>query len=267
MALFASLSDLVARLTSRAAVQPSEAGLSPTDLEGCVVDAASKHNPDYEVTSSSSNVPAKETMCVVYLAWAEVCLVRASNAASAMNATGGGFSVDSAPSPFKNNIAMAEKLATVWYPRECSSRGVNASGVTSFRVSDVVINNPELGASLPLNVAPLPPTPLLEAVTAQPVSGSLTLKISYPRFADFAGFKVFYVSGANSLSQPWNRDSNTGVPGILNDATSFGPYYADGQLKFTDLPSTPGTVLRFIAVLFNRNGSTSVSNELVITVT
>lgn len=259
MPTYAELSDIVERVQDKACILEEETAFKLEKLHRIAAKCATKHNPSYVLSGTSSTVPDRETECVVILMCAEVILMRAVMLAAQPNGQSNGFSTEYR-TPFDKCMSLYKLFTDVLYPKECELAGVPArsEGVST---SELITQLPREGIKSNPILAPYPPTPFLSAPEFKDSNTAAVFSLQCTPFSDLANVTVYMMQDtvAPELVQDWNFSSKV-APTINENATVIGLSSLVRSFKLTGLVST-----KHIAVIVgvtNRNGKHSFSNVI-----
>ncbi len=245
-------------LVENAGILASEAFVY-TRLDTIIARALLQHNKTYSISS----LPESEEECVVVLAWASVCYIRASKFANEANASGGGFTADR-DTPYKKNIDLANDLIAR-YQLLVAALGITDSGSTRIAVGTILKRDPLHDSLIPLIVAPN--TGRIDAVlTVLSPNTSVQLDWAVTNWdGGYFDLIFFQITGSTSLIAPWNvANPDSGIRGLLNGATRLvtinDPEVT--EIRFEDLDRTQ--INRFLLIAKNNSGKYAFSNELVL---
>lgn len=265
----ATLTTLVSKLKTRSRIDAGAEGFSdPGDFNEVITEAVRRHNSSY-LTTSDVSVPEREIFAVVLLSWADLSFMRASNfAAQASINSNSGYGSDR-DTPFDKCLRLQKELMKQ-YAAQCSSLGiVSTYSESSPEIGDVaVISADSEGATVPSEVASLPPAPDLSAVDLQ-VQADDTLRVKWSpwRNIGFLRHTLLHRVGTSPILDASLTNEELGIYGVNNDAEVVASVtdVERNSVKFTGLDKTSGTVHRFVVVRFSKSGKYTFSNELTIT--
>jgi hypothetical protein len=268
--IYTTLAAMVISLKARAQIQESE-GFTDAEIQTLISTATGRHNPDYVATTTSCNVPARESFPVVLLSWIDVCYVRASKFSTEATLSQSGFSSDR-NTPFYKCLALAEKLMEQ-YATVCGSLGLETSASGGVPVqTEVTTENADLGAQTPVEMSKEPPTLTAASTPADAVNddGSIVINWSQQLFDNFSGFHIVYLEGGTaSIFQEWNFNSASGVPRLIDTAEVIAVISDPSihSVKLIDLDPTVGLIHHFIVASKSKSGKWSYSAEITFTQT
>lgn len=265
---YTTLELLVEDLKLKSQVQTSDGFSNPEVFESLVKSAGKKHNSSYVITGASCTVPSLEHDAVVYLAWAELCVIRASMFAAAPSTNAQGFGTNR-DTPYYKLMDLSKELR-VMYKEACEAIGLSSFyGSGAITQSEVTVESIDLGAQAPLEMSATPPSPVITTTPSDRVNGDGTIVVNWTTkdFSNFEWFAVVFLQGASAIYQDWNWNSTTGIPRLNNSATVLGRINRMDirSVKLENLTATTGTVNRFLVVLKTKSGKYAYSNEVAIT--
>lgn len=246
--------ELTARLKKQAKITSDEANEIGSDLlSSWVGDAVAEHNADY---TGVENVPMRELVCVLILAWISVCMWRAGKYANEANESSGEYKQESA-TEYKKNTDLADRLRKR-YDLIIGQLGIESTGTEVFQ-GDLVIRDDVTGGLVDVNAvhAPLAATLSVSGVT----SDTAILKWALGYFSNFAQFYILYTH-TPGIFQEWNLEGIDGLPKVRTDAVVLSRIYDFHQqaVKATNL--IPNTDYYFMIVTQSGSKVCSYSNEV-----
>jgi len=262
-----TLSVLVTELKFNARVQSSEGFTDPGDFQKVVADAVRLHNSTYVATTVSCTVPEVEKDVVGLLAWARLCMVRASRFATDSNASGQGWGTDR-NTPFYKCLEL-HKILTAQYTEGCKALGLTVfAGAGAIALSEVTCENLDMGAQTPIEMSLTPPVIRLYSTPTTAVNSNGTLAVYWEQanYSNFAKTVLVHVTGSTSVYDAGNYASAV-LPRIIDTAAIVGTVTNPDirALNLTDIAVTPGIINRFLVASVSKSGKYTYSNEIVLT--
>jgi len=259
-----NLNTVIDLFKRRAGIQDSER-FDESDLSSFLLTALSSHNPSYTLDRSGGNLPEREVVPLILLAWSDLQLTRASRFSMQAGTTGAGsgFGVDR-NTPYYRCTDLAKLLRTQ-YEDQCSALGLAmyAGGIMS---TEVTVTSLETGEEIPFALSRSIPAPLIVGPSSME-GDSITLSWirQAPDLTNFGKLVVMYSKGA-AIRQPWKSESG-GYPEVANTAEELKSIYLQSttSVRITGMDSTPGTVHHFLLLVVTRSGKVSYSNEHTVT--
>lgn len=259
----ASAATLLADLKFRAGVQTNE-GFTDDQLTGLLTTALAAHNPSL---NSIGLLPDAEGILVTYLAWADLCEIRAARFAFAQNTSvPSGFGQDR-NTPYYKCMDMA-KMLRKRYSDTCSALNIS-TGAFAPKISTLSAVVPEYDALTPTGEEPTLPAIALKLADGESTTEGTTyvLQWAMQQFTNFHSFELYHIVGSDPIYQSWNWDS-TVFPNTpqINDSASLIKTITNEStrgVKVTNITKT--STNRFLLVVRSASDSVGYSNELVIT--
>ena len=254
----ATLANLRNRLIGDASINPVE-GIKYSQLDTLLANALLQHNRSYTFAS----LPATEEEPVLLLAWAAVCYIRAGKVAPENNAQGSNGYAQDRETPFKKNMELAKSLMDR-YTLLCTAFGLNTA-TTGIVVGTILSHNPVTDSLTPLHTAPVPALVTVSAEVVEDEDTSALLSWSITRLSEeYFDVMIFTDEGTELMFQPWNIDSDSGIPKVKNGARLLATISDPQQtvVKVEDMDRSVAN--RFLVVVRSGSLKYAYGNEVTV---
>lgn len=243
-----------------------ENGATATEFSDPVVErwaaeAILEHNAGYDV--DGSDLPAKEEPLVRLLMQIKLCEARAAKAASQNDIRNqSGYGTDRS-TPYWKNIDLSSKLRSR-YNAMLSHMGLTGAtdGISTVVVGRLSVIEPAFNARVPYL---FDQTPLVAPVLEQLALTATTVKVQWTVTKDETFLEYILFGSLNTILEPTNTSSATGIPKIADDANALLSY-SDPHANAVELTGlTTSVPYHLLLVAKNNQRRFAYSNELTFT--